>query len=160
MQRAILILSMFLLPFTGLAQETETPAPTVEAAKPVLKVVEAEGSATTEDPIPEDPEEVILLVKEIIEAAKSGHWSVLVGLVLTLLVWILRKFNVISFVPKKAIPWITAALGIVGYIGVSLSTGMAVEDAIMHGFLTGVSAVGLWELIGKHLLKKPKKAEA
>lgn len=144
------------------------PAP-VEEAKPetapakVLKVVEKvdePAKASKTDPIPDDPEEIILLVEQLINAAKGGNWQLFVGLLLTLIVWILRKFNVIAFLPDKAVPWVSAAIGMVGFMGVALASGLDLTTALIQGFLTGAAAVGLWELLGKHFLPKPKKAEA
>ena len=120
-------------------------------AKPVLKVVEKA------DPIPDDPEEVILLIEQLVKAAQAGQWQLFVGLLLTLIVWILRKFNIIKFMPDKAIPWFAAGIGMLGYLGVSLASGLALLPAILQGLLVGAAAVGLWEMIGQHFLK-PKKA--
>lgn len=144
--------------------EEAKPAPVV-ASKPVLKVVEAKpvdeaAKASKTDPIPDDPEEVILLIEQLINAAKGGNWQLFVGLLLTLLVWILRKVNVIAFLPDKAVPWVSAAIGMVGFMGVALASGLDLTTALIQGFLTGAAAVGLWELLGKHFLPKPKKAEA
>jgi len=138
--------------------EVKDAAPAPAEAKKVLKVVkEAEADKTA--PIPEDPEEVILLVEQLINAAKGGNWQLFVGLLLTLIVWVLRKFNVISFLPDKAVPWVSAAIGMVGYMGVALASGLDLTTALIQGFLTGAAAVGLWEMLGKHTLPKPKKAE-
>ena len=184
MRRAILVLSLLALPLSVWADEGAKPAPdaaasteaTVEEAapaeakptdvakaKPVLKVVEkAEEpkAADKTDPVPEDPEEIILLVEQLINAAKGGNWQLFVGLLLTLIVWILRKVNVLAFLPDKAVPWVSAVIGMLGFMGVALASGLDLTTALIQGFLTGAAAVGLWELLGKHFLPKPKKAEA
>jgi len=130
------------------------PAP---AAKPVLKVAEEPKAATTD--LPDDPEEAILLIEQLVKAAQAGQWQLFVGLLLTLIVWILRKFNILNFLPSKAVPWVAAAIGMLGYLGVSLASGLALLPAILQGLLVGAAAVGLWEMLGQHFLK-PKKAEA
>ncbi len=193
MRRAILVLFLFLLPQTTLAEEAkaapekakvEAKAPEVKAveakpaeakpteaaveAKPaeaapakVLKVVKKvdEPKADAKTDLPDDPEEAILLIEQLVKAAQAGQWQLFVGLLLTLIVWILRKFNIIKFVPSKAVPWVAAAIGMVGYLGVSLASGLALLPAILQGILVGAAAVGLWEMIGQHVLK-PKEDEA
>ena len=134
-------------------------APAPAETKPVLKVVEEPKAAATTDPIPDDPEEAILLIEQLVKAAQAGQWQLFVGLLLTFIVWVLRKFNIISFLPSKAVPWVAAAIGMLGYLGVSLASGLALLPAILQGLLVGAAAVGLWEMLGKHILKK-KKAEA
>lgn len=106
---------------------------------------------------PEIVEPTSQTVSAIIDAARDGHWAIVAGLGLMVVIWVLRRINILARVPKKFIPLVSAALGVVGYIAVGLAQGLPWYVALQQGFLTGASAGFSWELIFKHLLKKPKE---
>ena len=83
------------------------------------------------------------------------------GLGLSLLVFGLRKAKVLAKVPAKMLPWVTAVIGVVGYVVAALMTdGANMTDAIVGGATTGVAAVGLWEMVLKHFLSKKDAEES
>ena len=115
----------------------------------------AEGPAEVET-----DEEAVEAAGELINAIQTKHWGLAIGLGLTLLVFVLRKVKVLSKVPSKALPWVTAVLGILGYMAAAfMSDGANLTDAALGGLMTGAAAVGLWEMLLKHFLQG-KKAEA
>jgi hypothetical protein len=118
------------------------------------------AKAPTKKP-PENLNEAVEDVSVLIEAAKSGNWPLFAGILLMLLVFVLDKLvDLKAKVGKKAMPWVAAGLGIVGTMGVTLTDGSITWWwGLIQGLLAGASAVGLWELVGKHALKK-KKEEA
>lgn len=127
----------------------EAPAPKTEDAK------EAPAPKTEEVKAPETVEEAAESLNILIEAAKGGHWSLFVGILLTLLVWLLDKFiGIRNRVGSKAMPWVAVGLGIMGTVGVGLTSGLGIAEVLVQGFITGSSAVGLWELVFQHALKK------
>lgn len=95
-------------------------------------------------------------VSMFISAIKDKNWTLLVGLILTFLVLILDKLvNVRQWVGTKGLPWVAASLGIVTHLGVALVNGVGWWDAILSGFISGATAVGLWELVFKGGSSKP-----
>ena len=76
-----------------------------------------------------------------------------------MLVFVLRKVKILAKVPKKMLPWVTAGMGVATYVGAALMTeGASIPDALWGGAVTGVAAVGLWEMVLKNLLGESKKA--
>jgi hypothetical protein len=69
------------------------------------------------------------------------------------LVWFVVEFFWKS-VSGKAIPWLSAGLGVIMAIGAALASGVSWTDALAGGLLTGTSASGFWSLFGKFILEK------
>ena len=133
-------------------------------AKPAAADKKAEKEEAKEQPVgppakpPENIIEALQTGSMLIEAAKDGYWGILAGFLVMLLLFILDKFvGIKKRVGAKALPWVAAVLGIVSAMAVELTTGVQWGQALLHGFTAGATAVGLWELIFKHALKK--KAE-
>lgn len=107
----------------------------------------------------ETDEEAVAAVGDLMGALQDKNWALALGLGLSLLVFGLRKVGVLKKVPSKILPWVTAAIGVVGYIAVALMTeGADIGDAVVGGATTGIAAVGLWEMVLKHFLAKKKEA--
>jgi len=113
---------------------------------------EAKSDEKSDDGVIETDEEAVEAAHGLVGAIQQKHWALALGLGLSLLVFGLRKAKVLAKVPSKALPWVTAALGIVGYIAVALQGGGDIMDAVWGGAVTGVAAVGLWEMILKNFL--------
>lgn len=104
---------------------------------------------------PETDEEAVETVSFIVAAANAGAWPVMVGFVIMLAVWVVRRFalKTISAKWNKATPWVVAGLGILSCVGISLSAGTLIWwRALLEGVMSGLFASGLWELIGKRVL--------
>jgi hypothetical protein len=99
--------------------------------------------------LPEGVKEVTFMIR----AAKNGQWSLFAGFLILLLIFGANKLGLKDKVGSKALPWICVTLGVLSSIGVMLSTGIAVDEAIAAGFMAGLSATGGWELIFKHMFK-------
>lgn len=130
----------------GVSVEGDPMVDAVPATEPIVVVVQ-----------PLTDEEVGETVGLLKKAFNSGTWPVVVGLVIMLLVWAVRRFalKTISERWKKATPWVAAGLGLLSCVGISLSVGtMLWWRALIDGLVSGLLASGLWELIGKHVLGK------
>lgn len=115
---------------------------------------EAPEGEATEDAPPTD-EELMDAGKELIAAAKAGNWALTVSLGIMIILGLARRFNIISKLPSKAMPWVSAAFGILAAIGDALYSGGEITwERIATGFLAGAAASGLWGMIGKHILAK------
>jgi len=126
-----------------------------EKAAPEAKAEDAAGdtegkAATTEI---ETDEEAVETASGLYTALANRDWALAIAFGLTLLVFILRKVKVLSKVPSKAVPWVTAVLAMVGYVAAALMTpGVVIGSALMEGAAAGAAAVGLWEMLFKHFL--------
>lgn len=95
------------------------------------------------------------LVPAIIEAAKGGQWSLFASMLIMLLVFLMTKVEFIAkALPDAAKPWVAAAAGVLAAVGATAATTGNWGQAIMSGLVTGAAASGLWELVGKKLLRK------
>ena len=91
----------------------------------------------------------------LFKAIQQKHWGLALGLGLSLLVFGLRRMKVLAKVPAKALPWVTALLGVIGYVTAALMADDAdLMSAAIGGASTGIAAVGLWEMVLKHFLSK------
>lgn len=107
----------------------------------------------------ETDDEAVDAAKDLFSALQQKQWALALGLALSLLVFGLRKVKVLDKVPSKMVPWLTAALGVATYMGAALMVdGADLVEALLGGAMTGAAAVGLWEMVLKHLLGK-KAAE-
>jgi len=139
-----------------LAGESES---TSETGSPVpAEVIEVEAAPVAEI---STNEEAVAEAKGVYDAVSNRDWALAIALGLTLVVFILRKVNILSKVPTKAVPWVTAIIGMVGYVSAALMTpGVSIPMALMEGLAAGASAVGLWEMAGRHFLGSTKPADA
>lgn len=118
---------------------------------------EGSGMEPLEDAaVPEDLEEAVDLTSFLVDAFQSKEWTLFLGALLMLLVFVLRYFKLLDKLPEAAIGWVAAGVGIVAAVGVSLASGAPVGSALIGGFTTGAAASGLWELVFKHILPKAK----
>jgi len=99
-----------------------------------------------------------VVVGQMMDAAKNGHWAVFGGLLLLLLMWAFNRMGLAAKVGSKAVPWVTLGVGAVLATAVGLIHGAAILDAIKLGVMSGLMAVGLWEAVFKHFQPKPPVA--
>lgn len=124
-----------------------------------LLTVTATPAVAAPTEVPETDAEVGGAVSLLIDAIQNGNWSILVGALILLLIWLVRKMGWLDMLPKNAIPWVSAGIGVVGYVGIALASGLPWKEALGNGFAAGIEAVGLWELLFKRLLAPSKDAE-
>ena len=126
-------------------------------AAPADAVTPAPAAEPEVVPPMEEPKDVAEALKDVgvmIEAARNGNWVLFAGVLILLLIFVLDKMvNLKSLVPKAAVPWIAAGMGILVSIGAQLTTGIPWGQALLQGFCAGTVAVGLWELVFQHALK-------
>ena len=88
----------------------------------------------------------------LIKAAQDKNWALVIGLALSILVFIANKFGLKDKVGSKAVPWVASGLAVSATVGAGLVAGLPVIDSISQGLVVGVAAIGGWEMILKHLL--------
>ena len=149
-------------------KEADAPDETAKVAEVVTEAVAPEAGLIVENGEAATPTldensdagDVVSVVQAIIAAGKNGQWGLLVGLCLMLIVFLMTKFKfmgatALSKMPSAAIPWVAAGLGIVGSIAAELIAGQLVWYlAVPNGIMIGAGAVGLWEMLGKHIKGK------
>lgn len=97
-------------------------------------------------------------------AVGSNHWPLAVGIGLTILVWAMRSF-VMHKIPKKALPWVTLGLAIVGTAGTRMVQAIGDEvvwwqglvQGVLEGATVGFAAIGWWDV--KQAVKKNNSNE-
>ncbi|HUW59283.1 MAG TPA: hypothetical protein VMZ92_21800, partial [Planctomycetota bacterium] len=148
----------------GTADDAKTEEKADEAKADEAKADEAKADDVKTDDVKTDEkadgpaeiksdEEAVEAVGGLLKAIQTKHWGLAVGLGLSLLVFGLRKAKVLAKVPAKALPWVTAVLGVVGYVAAAMMVeGADLMDAAMGGAMTGAAAVGLWEMVLKNFL--------
>lgn len=109
--------------------------------------------------VPADYNEAAETVSLLVKAVQDKNWALVIGLLLTLLVFVANKFGLREKVGAKAVPWVATGLATAAALGVSLANGLPVADAISQGVLAGLTAIGGWEMIFKHLLAPAKTEE-
>lgn len=119
---------------------------------------EAKEVAKEETKVPSDYNEAAESVSLLVKAVQDKNWALVVGLLLTLLVFVANKFGLKDKVGAKAVPWVATGTATLAALGVSLANGLPVTDAISQGILAGLTAIGGWEMLFKHILA-PKTEE-
>jgi len=129
------------------AEEGEAEKPEAEEPKE-----DAEGDvAPTEEPEP-TAEEMVEMGKGIVAAARSHEWALMLAGIIMLILSLARRFKLLAKLPTKAVPWVSAALGVLAVLGDDLATGGAITvSRLVQGLLAGLAASGAWGLIGRHL---------
>jgi hypothetical protein len=85
----------------------------------------------------------------IVNSAQDGQWLLFAGLLLTALVQAVRSLlPVISKkVPKRALPWIIVAVGVLAAGGGVLAGGGGWQAAIIAGVTVGLASLGTYDLV-------------
>lgn len=171
------IIGILLLVTAPYPVHAEEPAPsetTEEATEkadevapiPVKKVEEIEGAKEAKDDkaeaekaeekvteaIPENDIEAIQDAVAIWKALNSQDWPLAAGLIVMLLVYVFNRFGLKEKVGKKAIPYVSLAIGILSAVGIALASGSSLAVALEAGVLAGLAAVGSWEVLFKKIL--------
>lgn len=118
---------------------------------PVASQVDVAGGSISEV---NDPVEAFDLLTLAVDAFRKKRYGVFTGMLLMLLVFGMRKVKALRNLPKEWSPWIACGLGIIFSIGTVLAADRPPITAITHGFVLGAAATGLWEMVGKHLLRR------
>jgi len=133
----------------------EAPDTVAEEAKASEEKAVEEAKAPPDKPaVLKDDDAAVAAVKTMIDAARNGHWSMVAALAIMLVVFVVGRLGLVKKLGKNVVPWIAAGTGVLGYIAAALMVeGTPVLDAVTGGFVIGAAAVGLWEMLFKHLLK-------
>ena len=168
------ILLLITAPYPVHAEEPAPSETTEEATEkadevapiPVEKVEEIEGAKEAKDDkaeaekaeekvteaIPENDIEAIQDAVAIWKALNSQDWPLAAGLIVMLLVYVFNRFGLKEKVGKKAIPYVSLAIGILSAVGIALASGSSLAVALEAGVLAGLAAVGSWEVLFKKIL--------
>lgn len=148
-------------PATVIVEDGDDETGETGVSEPKTDLPQEVAAPTTEELVPVEittDEEAVETAKGLYSVIVDRNWALAIALGLTLVVFGLRKIHVLDKVPAKAVPWVTAVLSMVGYVVAALMTpGVSVMAALMEGLAAGAAAVGLWEMVLKHMLSK--KAE-
>jgi hypothetical protein len=141
--------------------DTQTDEKAPEAGTEA-KTEETKGDEKGDGPaVIGDDEGAVSTLQQLVTATKNGHWSLVMAFGLMLVVYLLNKLGITSKLGAKAVPWIAAGTGVAGYVSAALMIeGTSLVDGVTAGVMTGAAAVGLWELIFKHILGKKSASSA
>lgn len=152
------------------SETTEEVAPTpseevapsdTESEKKVEEVekVEPKAEATEEvvaETIPTTDQEAVEDALALWKALNSQDWPLAIGFLVMILVYIANRFGLKDKIGKKAIPYVSLAIGVLAAVGVALASGSSVAVALEAGVLAGLAAVGSWEVLFKKILGDSK----
>jgi hypothetical protein len=146
---------VFSLSTPAYAEEPADAAPVAEApAEESAAADKSDGKAeVAEEVVPESYDEAAESVSLLVKSVQDKNWSLALGLILTLVVFLANKVGLKDKVGSKAVPWVATGLAMAATCGIGLSSGVALADAAVQGLLAGVVAIGGWEMLFKHLLK-------
>lgn len=151
-------------------EETAAAPSPEEVAPPVSEPAEVESDAgfVPENPPaieevpegePQDEAELASLLGALPDAIQSKAWPVVAGTILLFIVYVLRRAGLDERLDSKYLPWLAVGIAVLSTLGMALVSGIAVFEAVMQGLLSGVTAIGGWELLFKHILSSTKAAE-
>lgn len=170
------ILLLITAPYPAYAEDPAPSETTEEATEkaeevapiPVEKVEEIEGSKEAKDDkseakeekaeekvtetIPANDVEAIQDAVAIWQALNSQDWPLAAGLLVMLLIYVFNRFGLSNKIGKKAIPYVSLAIGILSAVGIALASGSSLAVALEAGVLAGLAAVGSWEVLFKKIL--------
>ena len=147
-----ILLVVFFLLMIGQAHSQDPPEGSGEQTLEMASGVSATGEEIV---LPEvTPEEFEKFVDLAISAYQNGEWSILIGCILMLAVWVANKFGLKDKIGKSLVPWVACGAGILISMAINLVQGSSIKGALIQGLISGFSAIGLWELIFKRLLAK------
>lgn len=151
---AVLVAACFVV--VGAAHAADA-APKADAAVKAAAPVPAPAPAASQPAI--DPGKV---VTDLFAAAKAKEWRVVVGLVLTLLIWGYRRF-VNDFVATKVgkyAPLIVVGLGLLTSLAFELiKSPFSWSSFLVGGLLTSATAITFWSTLAKFILPTTKAKE-
>lgn len=149
-KRTALVLFVLTLAPMGVLAKSIDIAP---AVTPAVAVTPADAATGTDA-----ANTVQVQVEALITAAQNGEWAIAFGFALLLLVAFADKaVNIKGRVGKAAMPWVVAGLGVLSNMGIAAANGEDLKSAFIYGASAGLSAIGMWEMLGKHFLKKKAK---
>lgn len=100
------------------------------------------------------------VASQAVNAVQSHNWTMLAGVVVMILVYIVRQTSLMSKLPSKYVPWVTIGMTTAGSMATSLVAGRSMWDAVGAGLMLGCSAIATWELAGQHAADKIEAPKA
>jgi hypothetical protein len=126
-------------------EDTEGEPETAPVAEP--EVVEDVSVVPPVQGELETDAEALSAVGELVGAVMRGEWMLAFALLVMLVVFVLRKFGVLGRVSTRALPFVSASVGLlVGFAAAALA-GAALLPALFAGVASGLAASGLWDLL-------------
>ena len=137
--------------------ETEVEKKVEEVEKVEDKAEEkAEATEEVAETIPTTDQEAVEDALALWKALNSQDWPLAIGFLVMILVYIANRFGLKDKIGKKAIPYVSLAIGVLAAVGVALASGSSVAVALEAGVLAGLAAVGSWEVLFKKILGDSK----
>lgn len=91
----------------------------------------------------------IALGQGVVEAFRSRDWGLLASSVLMLVVVLARQFRLIQRLPAEWVPWATGGLAIATAVALGIEQGQHWTTILSTGLVIGLTAIGMWETVGK-----------
>ena len=113
------------------APAVEAPADAEKAEAPAESKEESKEEAA-EEAVPETYDAAAESVSVLVKAVQDKNWSLALGLLLTLLVFVANKMGLKEKVGSKAVPWVATGLAVAATCGVGLSSGVALALSLIH----------------------------
>ncbi len=99
------------------------------------------------------------LLDVIVKGFQDRNWSLAIGAIFMLLVWLFNKLTFIKEkIPLKALPWVSMGMAVLAACGTNMLAHGSWLSTIVIGIQTGLMATGTWEALGKHVLVKKDPA--
>jgi hypothetical protein len=150
-------LILLLLCSSPVAFADDVPVATPEVAEAEAPAAAPEATPKTEsaeaEEVPASYDDAADSVGFLVKAVQDKNWTLALGLMLTLMVFLANKIGLKDRIGSKAVPWVATALAMSATSGIALVAGISVSEALVQGFLAGVVAIGGWEMLFKHILK-------
>lgn len=99
----------------------------------------------------------ITLGQGVVEAFRSRDWGLLASSILMLVVVLARQFRLVQQLPTEWVPWATGGLAIATSVALGIEQGQHWSTILSTGLVIGLTAIGMWETVGKSTAKAAHK---
>ena len=155
--RLFIFLAAVLVAAPVFAADAQPPA-----QPPAVTVVDSGVAAPTSAPAapvaPTTIDEAVGTVQQVIASFKSEHVRAGIAGLITLLIFIWRRFLsgfIIGKIPSKYLAFVTAGVAFLAALPVALAASpWSWMTFVWQGLITGAEAMAFWSLFGKHLLAR------
>lgn len=147
-----------------LPEGVDAVTPTVEviaSAADSAKVEEADTDAAADtDAVEKTDAELLEEGKSVFGLFKSQEWALFTSAIIMFALALVRRFHLMDRVPAKYVPLASAVAGLLVSLADALSTGGAITvQRVALGLMAGLTASGLWDLVGKYIPGLDAKSE-
>jgi hypothetical protein len=83
------------------------------------------------------------------KAFHDKNWMLFSAGVLTLLIWVARRLQVLQVFPKAYLSWVSTAIAILSGVVLGLLDGKPLGEILATSISIGLMASGLWDSVGE-----------